>query len=187
MTPKLKHVTAARAETFRNTARRLFDANKGDKARTITQLINLADNQARLRADLIKLGATTLVGEIICQDRAAVVRDVEPERIAFTSRGTVVAPVRTFVQAEERRKVRGRIAVLALLNFRLPTKGNKLLRNATAAEIAEAVAAYKRQSGDMAHKAAWLDAVRVRVPKGKVVEDVFDDRALTALFEESRE
>jgi hypothetical protein len=186
MATNLKYQTRGKAETMQNTARRLFDTNKGDKARTITQLINLADSQTRLRADLIKLGATALVGGIVCKDRAGIVRDVEPDRVSFTSAGTVVAPVRSFAQAQERRKVRGRIAVLALLNFRLPTKGNKMLRNASAAEIAEAVSVYERQSGDMKHKAAWLDAVRARVPKGKVVEDVFDDRALTALFEESR-
>lgn len=184
MTAARKHVTAARIEPLSRRAQRMLDDNKGDKARTIRQLVNLAENQPALRAALIKLGATSLVGNLICRERAALVRGVEAEQVRFTTGGTVVTPPNmSFRQAEMRRAVARKNVVRAWLNFRLPTQGNKQLGKANAKEVGEAAEQYRRQSGDMQHKAAWMDAIRAKLPRGKTVAEVLDDGALDALYE----
>lgn len=184
MSAQVKYATRAKIEPISRRAQRMLDENKGDKARTIRQLINLADNQATLRSELIKLGATSLVGGLICKERAALVRGVDAEQVRFTTAGTVVTPpVMTFKQAEMRRAIARKNVVRAWLTFRLPTKGNKQLGKANGKEVGEAAEQYRRQSGDMQHKAAWMDAIREKLPRGKTVAEVLDDGALDALYE----
>src|SRR5687768_13288323 len=180
---KRKHVTAARIESVSSRAQRMLDDNRGDKAKTIRQLINLSESQPTLRAHLIKLGATACVGGLICRERAALVRGVSAEEVKFTTHGTVVTPIMSFKQAEMRRRAARNNVVRAWLNFRLPTEGNKQLGKANSKEVGEAAEQYRRQSGDMQHKAAWMDAIKARLPKGKTVADVLDDHALDALYE----
>lgn len=188
MSAQLKYATRSKPEAISRRAQRMFDENKGDKARTIRQLINMAENQKTLRETLIKLGAAALVGNLICRERAGIVRGVDAERVRFTGEGTIVTPpVMTFKQAEMRRAVARRNVVRAWLSFRLPIPGNKKLGSATGADLVAGAEAYRRQSGDMAHKAAWLEAIRPKLSKGKTVSDVLDDAALDALYEESRE
>lgn len=177
--------TRGKIEPATRRAQRILDANKGDKAKTIKELVALAETQKTLRDTLIKLGATSLVGGLICKERAALVRGVDPEQIHFTgtAAGTVVVPpVMTFKQAEMRRAIARKNVVRAWLSFRLPIKGNKKLGNANATDLAAGAEAYQRQSGDMEHKAAWLSAIREKLPRGKTVADVLDDRALDALY-----
>lgn len=182
MNMHIQHVTGARLETVRTTARKLFDEHKGDKQKTIDALIKLSESRSRLRAELIRLGAATMAGSFVHQERAALIRGVDQEQVRFTATGTVVTPVMTFKQAEMRRAVARRNVVRAWLNFRLPTEGNKRLGVATAKDLAEGAEAYRRQSGDMQHKAAWLSAIREKLPRGKTVADVMDDGALDALY-----
>jgi hypothetical protein len=186
MSAQVKYATRSKPEAISRRAQRMLDDNKGDKARTIRQLVNLAENQPTLREALIKLGATALVGGLICKERAAIVRGVEAEQIKFTGSGTVVVPpVMSRRQADMRRNFARRTVVRAWLEFRLPIPGNKKLGNANGADLNAGAEAYRRQSGDMAHKAAWLEAIRPKIPKGKTVSDVLDDKALDALYEDS--
>jgi hypothetical protein len=187
MAPQPKYATRGKIEPASRRAQRMLDENKGDKARTIRQLVNLADNQASLRDTLIRLGAASLVGNLICRERAALVRGVDTEQVSFTTAGTVVVPpVMTFKQAEMRRAVARKNVVRAWLNFRLPTEGNKRLGEANGKDLLDSAEAYRRQSGDMQHKAVWFDAIRAKLPKGATVSDVLDDGVLDSLYEESR-
>lgn len=183
MNMHIQHVTGAKLEAVRTTARKIFDAHEGDKQKTIDALIKRAETSARLRSELIRLGAATLAGTFVHQERASLIRGVDPEQIRFTTSGVnVVPPVMSFRQAEQRRRVARNNVVRAWLTFRLPTEGNKRLGSATVKDLADGADAYRRQSGDMIHKATWLDAIRAKMPKGKTVAEVLDDRALDALY-----
>jgi hypothetical protein len=179
------HVAPQNIEPASRRAQRMLDANDGDKARTIKELIKLAETQKTLRDTLIRLGATALVGNLICQERARIVRGADnASQVRFTTSGTIVTPpVMSPRQAEMRRSVARKNVVRAWLNFQLPTKGNKQLGKANAKEVGEAAEQYRRNSGDMQHKAAWLDAIRAKLPRGKTVAEVLDDGALDALYE----
>lgn len=183
MNMHVTHVHGARLESVRTTARKLFDENDGDKEKTIDAIIKLAETRARLRAELIRLGAAAMFGTFVHQERAGLIRGVDPEQVRFTDSGvTVTPPIMSFRQAEQRREMRRKNVVRAWLTFRLPTQGNKRLGAATAKDLAEGAEAYRRQSGDMQHKAAWLLAIKAKMPRGKTVADVLDDRALDALY-----
>lgn len=180
-----KHVTGARIEPVIRRAQRMFDENKGDKARTIRELVNLAETSKSVREHLIKLGATALVGGLVCKERARIVRGADDDSaVQFTTTRTIVTPpVMSFATAEAIRKVKRAVTVRAWMNFRLPTAGNKRLGQATATDLKEGAEMYRRQSGDMQHKAAWLEAIRPKVPRGKTVADVLDNATLDALYE----
>lgn len=179
-----KYSTRARTETPINTAKRLFDANKRDKARTVTQLVNLAEHQKSLRDDLLRRGAMSLVGDIVASDRYRAISgdDAVVARPKFGP-NKIVPPTHSRAQGDALRKIRFRSSIRRLLEFPLPTPGNKLLRNSNSAEIGEAVQFYARQSGDMAHKAKWLAAVQLKLPKGKTVDEVLDERTLQRLYD----
>lgn len=71
-----------------------------------------------------------------------------------------------------------------LLQFPLP--GGQPLGDATREEIAEAAGFYARQAADMAWKGRWLDRIALAMPPGKRARQVFDDRKLRLLQEETR-
>lgn len=183
MNMHVRHVTGARFESVRESARKLFEANEGDKQKTVDALIKLAEGRSRVRDVLIKMGAEAMAGSFIRQERAGIQRGVESDQVRFTgTRTVVVPPVMTFKQAEMQRAVARRNVVRGWLRFPLPIPGNKVLGKANVADLAAGAEAYRRQSGDMAHKAAWLDAIRPKLPKGKTVAEVLDDAALDALY-----
>lgn len=173
-------------ETPRNLAKRLFDKNERNKEKTVTDLTARADKQKSLRDYLIRLGATTLVGEVVGSDRREALGRLAVEYDVSPTKG-VVPPTRSFEQAEARRRVRGSIIGTALLNFPLPTPGNKLLRNANAEEVYEAAMHYRGSATNALRHASWLSAVAAKLPKGKVVSDVFDNRKLNALYRNTGE
>lgn len=179
----VQYKTRGKAETPRNTAKRLFDANKRDKARTVRQLVNLADNQTGLREFLIKLGATTLVGEVVVSDRKAALGRCEEETTTpFTiiSQDDVAAIARARGAATMRNRKR------ALMDFPLTTCGNKLLRHATADEITESAASYRASANNASFHDRWLSAVAAKLPKGKTVEDVFTEKGLQRIQDQCR-
>lgn len=178
----------SRIESPRNLAKRLFDKNKRNKEKTVAELIGLAADRKSLRDYLLRLGATGLVGDVVGSDRREVLGrlPVEYERDVAPTKG-VVPPTRSFAQAEARRAVRAGIVLTALLDFPLPTPGNKLLREANADEVFEASAWYRGSATNALRHASWLSTVAAKMPKGKVVEDVFDNRALNAIYRNTGE
>lgn len=174
---------SSRTESPRNLAKRLFDSNKRNKEKTVAELIARADNQKSLRDFLIKLGATALVGSIVVTDRASVLDRLPAEYEPDVAPNRGVAPKTRGLTAQEsiRRATRG-ATIMALLDFPLPTPGNKLLREANAAEVFEAAEHYRGTANNALKHAAWLSAVAKQLPKGKVVADVFDNRRLNALY-----
>lgn len=168
----------SRSESPRNLAKRLFDKNKRDKEKTVEDLINRAASLASLRNYLIRLGATALVGEVVQGDRrVALGRDEATE-----TKLHIVPPVRGAGTHAMLGRIATQFTISSLLNFPLPTPGNKLLRDANAAEVIDAAHHYRGNAKDMLQKSAWLAAVAAKLPSGKVVGDVFDNRALNALY-----
>jgi len=184
MSAQPKFSTRAKVEKPISTAKRLFDANNRDKAKTVTQLVNLAEHRKTLREELLRRGAMSLVGDIVASDRFRAISggDAEIVRPIF-KRDKVVPPVHSRAQGETIRRIKFRNSVRRLLEFPLPTPGNKLLRNSNAAEISEAVRFYSQQAGDMTHKAKWLAAVQLKLPKGKTVDEVLDERTLQRMYD----
>lgn len=170
----------SRLESPRNLAKRLFDKNKREKEKTVEDLISRSASLASLRNYLIRLGATALVGEVVQRDRrVALGRD---EAIAAEAKLNIVPPVRGAGTHAMLGRIATQFTIRSLLNFPLPTPGNKLLRDANAAEVIDAAHHYRGNAKDMLQKSAWLAAVAAKLPSGKVVGDVFDNRALNALY-----
>lgn len=171
--------STSRQESPRNYAKRLFDKNKRNKEKTVGGLIARAASLASLRNYLIHLGATALVGDIVIGDRKIALGREDgyaESKLSFTP------PVKSDATHAMMRDIARQITIKCLLNFPLPTPGNKLLRDANAAEVMDAAQHYRGNAKDMLHKSAWLAAVAAKLPEGKVVEDVFDNRTLDALY-----
>ncbi|MGB3042509.1 MAG: hypothetical protein WBB98_04925 [Xanthobacteraceae bacterium] len=179
---------ASKVETPRNLAKRLFDRNKRNKEKTVAELIARSENQKMLRDYLIKLGASAIVSDIVILDRRVVLDRMPEEYAPDVAPNKGVAPKQRGQSAQRVVRQAGRSAtVLALLDFPLPTEGNKLLRDANYIEVYEAAQHYRGSANNALKHAAWLSAVAAQLPKGKVVSDVFDDRKLTALFKNTGE
>ena len=78
-----------------------------------------------------------------------------------------------------------RVAALVRVNSSLlldfPLHGGLPLKDANKEQVAETAAAYKHTSKDAGDKGRWLARVAKKVPKGKLVGDVFDEDGLAAL------
>lgn len=173
----------SKEESPRNLAKRLFDSNKRNKAKTVAELIARAEKQKPLRDYLIKLGAAYLVGSIVGADRADVLGHLPAAGAPDIAPNKGVAPkVRGLAAQEAILRATRRATIMALLDFPLPTPGNKLLRFANTDEVFEAAEHYRGTANNALKHAAWLSAVAKQLPKGKVVEDVFDNRRLNALY-----
>ncbi|MFC3206832.1 hypothetical protein [Aquamicrobium soli] len=152
-----------------------------DKIKAAKALVDLAATNATLRDYLVQLGAKTAVGDRIRSDNAKIFRD-DPQA-AFGS-AVPKAPLKMheppIISLDHKRRVRRLAPTLQLLNVILPNGVRMAL--AKRADIANAVDTYEPQARDMAHKANYYRTVLSRLPNGKAVKDVFDDAALTAIY-----
>ena len=60
------------------------------------------------------------------------------------------------------------------------------MADAKRADVQYAVDTYAPQAADMLHKASYYRAVLAKLPDGKKVADVFDDKGLTGIYEATR-
>lgn len=177
-----RHATGARAASPQTLIQMAFDRCDGDRKEAAEAIIELAESNAALAEYLVALGARTAVGNLICSDRAKIYND---DPAADVTRPRMAPPSVESLEAA-RSRVRGRAArnVRMMLDARL--SNGKRMAAAGHADLSNEIAVYEPQAHDMLSKVAYFRAIAAKLPKGKLVGDVFTNEALTAMFEAAR-
>ncbi len=159
-----------------------FDKCDGDRRAAAEAVIMAARGNVALAEHLIALGARTAVGNLICSDRAKIYND---DPAADVTRPRMVPPSVESLEAAAAR-VRGRAArnVRMMLDARL--SNGKRMAVAGHQDLSHEIAVYEPQAHDMLAKVAYFRAIAAKLPKGRLVGDVFTNEALTAMFEAAR-
>lgn len=71
MNARVRHVTAAKSISLQTVARQMFEESNGDLTKATEKMANYCENFPRLSAELLRVGARTLLNSIPTTDRKA--------------------------------------------------------------------------------------------------------------------
>lgn len=154
-----------------------------DKEAAVLALVEAATDNATLRDYLLLKGAQAAIGERIRGDNAKIFQD-RPDADLTAPQVRLVMKEAPLVSERHRGRIRSVVTTLQLMAITLPN--GVRMSDARNADIAHAVSVYEPQAADMLHKASYYRAVMAKLPDGKKVADVFDNGALTVLYEHTR-
>lgn len=176
-----RRATGARAVTPQTLVQLTFDQCGGDRQAAATAVRRAAQTNAALHEHLLEVGARTVVGNLICSDRAKI----------FTGNPAADVTSPRLVMAHQHdtghsRRVAGRAALEVRMLLSAPLSSGKRMGSATRADVMAEAALYEPQARDMWTKVNYFRLVATDMPDGKVVEQVFTNEQLTALLERAR-
>lgn len=180
-----KHVTGAKGMNPQTRIQMIYDAEPTKEA-AVAKLAAPFYNGDALHDLLILKGAQTVMSSCRHSDNAKIFRgdpsaDVTQPRSWASTERLRVADV-PIISLKHKARIKRTVEVLQLLAVVLPN-GTKMA-NAKRADLEDAANRMGAQGRDMLHKATFYRAVMTKLPAGKVVEDVFDDMALSVMFKQ---
>lgn len=168
----LEAAKAPRPPTLQALARQHLEANDGFVDQATESLVDfLIEDEASLRVtirQIVEEAAASAVGRAMRSDRAAIMAGLS--RSASAGRAAVAA-------------LAGGIAK-SLLDF--PLAGGIALRHATRPQVEDQARLYEAAAEDMGVKGRWLRAIAAQLDDRREVGEVFDEAAITKLFETAR-
>lgn len=172
--------TGAKLITPQTLIQMTFDKCDGDRQKAARDVLQAAKTSEALTTHLMEAGARTVVGNLICSDRAKIYRADET--------ADVTQPLR--MARPDTSAHQFRVSRRAGLELRMmldaPLSSGKRMGDAIKQDVEAEVQVYEPQARDMMTKVNYFRAIAARLPDGKKVGEVLDNAALTALWEAAR-
>lgn len=182
--PPRRRTTSGKAMSPQGLIQFIMDKHK-DKDAAIDAVVDAAEHNASLQEFLVRSGARNEVGARIRSDNQKIFTGNPNANVNPSATSPLRMTETPLVNERHARRLNVRAdSTLKLLGVMLPN--GVMMVNAKREDIRNAIDHYEPQAKDMWHKANYYKSVYRDMPDGKAVGEVFDDAALTALFNSTR-